>query len=288
MTLLCVLSSASFSQESTLSFGVVTDIHYSRVKETNGTRRYQKSQIKTNEAFKIFNERNLDFIVCLGDIIDGESESYLDIKDIFDSSRHPVYKIAGNHDFLGTYGSDIQNHVMETVGFMNTPQAIYIKDFLLLFLDSSAVSTTSSAHHLTESYKRELGDKFRNWNGAFGPEQLCWLEQQLTNADKHGLNVICFAHMPLFPLKSEFSVWDGDQALSILQNHRCVKAYICGHHHKGGDTCSGNLLHLIMQGMIENDDNHFSVITVSKNSLHVEGFGAEESRSYIIGDHSEE
>lgn len=272
----------SFSQENTICFGVVTDIHYSNIKPVKGTRIYKKSLAKLQEASDTFARRKVDFVVCLGDVIDGDPDSYNEIKDIFDSSEVPIYRILGNHDFVGPYGSKAQKELIKLLEVPEMPYSVRRNNFLLLFLDSNRISCHSlSPHsdemHLIDDFRKDLNSNFRNWNGAFGKDQMKWLSVQLRNAERKGLDVICFAHMPLLPVKSEFSAWDGDDILAILHAHPCVKAYICGHHHKGDITVSGNIIHAMMQGMVENESNHFSIITISKNSICIEGFGDEGS-----------
>lgn len=61
------------SAESPLfAFGVVTDVHYSNVKETWAARRYAESGEKLREAVAAFNRAHVDFVVSLGDMIDGD------------------------------------------------------------------------------------------------------------------------------------------------------------------------------------------------------------------------
>ncbi|MFR1289918.1 MAG: metallophosphoesterase [Alistipes finegoldii] len=105
------------SAESPLfTFGVVTDVHYSNVKETWAARRYAESGEKLREAVAAFNRAHVDFVVSLGDMIDGDIGSYAVIRPILEGSAAPVYKILGNHDYLGPYGSEEQRRVLEELG----------------------------------------------------------------------------------------------------------------------------------------------------------------------------
>ena len=83
-----------------VTFGVVTDVHYSNVNEMRINRYYKLSKEKLIEAVNTFNQQNVDFTVVLGDVIDGDIDSYADIKTVFASLKKPVYKVFGNHDFF--------------------------------------------------------------------------------------------------------------------------------------------------------------------------------------------
>lgn len=139
------------SAESPLfTFGVVTDVHYSNVKETWAARRYAESGEKLREAVAAFNRAHVDFVVSLGDMIDGDIGSYAVIRPILEGSAAPVYKILGNHDYLGPYGSEEQRRVLEELGISEPYFSVVRNGYRLLFLDSNDISVYARAKESPE------------------------------------------------------------------------------------------------------------------------------------------
>ena len=90
-----------------------------------------------------------------------------------------------------------------------------------------------------------------------------------------GERVICFAHMPLMPPDGQFTLWNNGQIAALLQRYPCVRAFLAGHHHKGGAHRFGSVLHFIFQGMIEGPDNHYAIVEVYPDKLVIRGYGAQ-------------
>ena len=99
-----------------LTVGVVTDIHYNSDRAPRNNRYYMISDRKLSEAIDTFNVRGVDMVACLGDMIDKDIDSYEVIGEIFRTSKAPVYKVLGNHDFFDVYGSETQDRVLELEG----------------------------------------------------------------------------------------------------------------------------------------------------------------------------
>ncbi|MBQ7194086.1 MAG: metallophosphoesterase [Bacteroidales bacterium] len=245
-----------------LSFGVITDVHYSASRPEKGNRLYSLSKGKLQDAVSAFNVEDLSFVVSLGDLRDNVSEPFSDLAPVFEELRFPVFFIPGNHD----HDSDFR------------PYTKRLGRYRLIFLDSNAVASYSTPGEdgELEQYIERRGADYKNWNGALGCRQREWLEKRLRISDLLGENVICFSHMPVVPTDSMYSLLDAPEAEQILSRHKSVKAYICGHHHKGAfSSIGGRIPHLMLQGMIEGRENHFSIITVTDDEVSVKGFGAQ-------------
>lgn len=266
------------------SFGVITDVHYSNRKEPLGTRRYAESGDKLREAIDAFNAMNVDFVVSLGDMIDGDIESYADIRPIMESSRVPVYKIPGNHDFLGPYGSARQQRVLDELGISEPYFSVVRNGCRLLFLDSNDISVYARSEESAEyAEASEILDDLKNrgianarlYNGAFGALQREWIAGELAAAGSRGETVICLAHIPLMPLDGKFTLWNNRQVADMLMQYACVKAFLAGHHHAGGIHSFGHIRHFTFQGMIEGSENHYAVVEVYRDRLVIRGYGAQ-------------
>lgn len=281
----CPDNSANTATVPLFTFGVVSDVHYSNRKETKSSRHYAASGEKIREAVATFDAANVDFVVSLGDMIDGDVASYADIRPILENAAAPVYGIAGNHDYLGPYGSDVQRHVFEELGIAEPYFCLAKAGFRLLFLDSNDISTYARAKGSPEYEEatrilgrlKEAGAaNARSYNGAIGEVQRKWLAGQLDDAARKGERVICLAHMPLMPLEGQFTLWNNARIAGLLQGYPCVKAFLAGHHHKGGSHDFGHIRHFTFQGMIENDDNHYAIVEVYADRLVIRGLGAQQ------------
>lgn len=266
------------------SFGVITDVHYSTLKPTKGTRHYAASEAKVREAVETFEAAGVDFVVSLGDMIDGDIESYARIDAELRRLPVPIYAVAGNHDFTGPYGSDTQRRVMEELGLRESGYSVVKRGWRLLFLDSNSCSTYAraagtadyaEAAALFRSLQHAGRANAEHYNGGLGERQRAWLAGQLDEAERRGEAVICLTHMPLLPLDGKFTLWDNRQTAALLESHPCVKAYLAGHHHAGGCGRLGNVFHFTFQGMIEGEQNHYAIVEVYADRLVIRGYGAQ-------------
>lgn len=107
-------SSSSSSIIKTIRFGLVTDLHYADIADSP-PRYYRDSLQKLTDAVNVFNNTNLDFVVCLGDFIDdaeisssgsesSSEESDLDaliiINAIYENCIAPRKYLIGNRDMV--------------------------------------------------------------------------------------------------------------------------------------------------------------------------------------------
>jgi hypothetical protein len=87
-------------QEPLFSFGMVADIQYGDF-ETRGAYRFREVPEKLRAIIDGFNQRDLAFVVQLGDIVEGNGEKTqgeLDlILSILAKSRHRLVHLVGNH-----------------------------------------------------------------------------------------------------------------------------------------------------------------------------------------------
>lgn len=282
-----VPSAAAEPAEPLFSVGVVTDVHYSDDRPTANNRYYGASKRKLEEALTGFNAAGVDLVISLGDLIDGDPQGYAAIAPVLESSRAPVLKIAGNHDFPVPCDEQKRDAAFRTMGF-GQHYFSYVRDgYRLLFLDGNDVSVYahpigSSQHAEAVRMLAALTDdgaaNARDYNGAMGQEQLEWLARELDAASAAGEQVVCFCHMPVLPLLGRYTLWNNLEVVALLAKYPCVKAFLAGHHHAGGYGVFRKVHHVTFRGMIEGPENHFAILDVYRDRLGIRGFGAEESR----------
>lgn len=288
MSVLLPMTLHARKEKPVVEFGVVTDVHYNRNQEMRINRYYRDSDEKLREAVDTFNAHRVDFTVVLGDLIDGDLDSYADLQPIFSSLKKPVYKVFGNHDFLDCYGTPLETDVQEAMGMKTPYYCVQKRGIRFLFLDSNDLAVHSRSEQTPEGREarallEELKERHCNYaydfNGTLGKVQREWLLSQIKQAEKKGQTVICLAHMPLQPMDIGACDFRGKEVSDLLESFSCVKAFLAGHHHKGSRMLSGRLKHYGFQGMIEGKENHFAIVKIYKDRMEIIGFGQQESRT---------
>lgn len=269
-----------------MQVGIVTDLHYNRDREMNYNRYYKLSNDKLAEAVETFNSRDVDYTVCLGDVIDCDLESLSELNRTFDKLEKPRYTVLGNHDFLGAYGTDIQNTTIDSLHIQEPYSTKKFGRYRLIFMESNDLSLhsragTALADTVETIWKRIESARTYNachWNGSIGPEQMSWLEKQLDKANKAGEKVVIFSHMPFAPDISD-SEWNGHEVDALLQRYPNVIAALSGHFHGGAEAKLGHICYFTFKGMIEGTENAFAIVSFYKDRMVVEGFGAQYSQT---------
>lgn len=270
------------------TIGIVTDIHYCRVREPGGSRYYALSKVKLSEAVDMFNEVGVDFTVSLGDTFDPDPDTYQDIADEFARLDAPVYKVLGNHDCIAPYGSEKQNAVLALLGIENPYYSVKgPNDLRLIFIDGNDVSIQSTApgtpkRAVAEEMLQELADNgaplARPYNGMLSEEQIRWLVSELDVARNASEEVLVFSHMPLEPRDIDAALWDGGKIDSLLQSYPNVRAVFSGHHHSGAYHLSGKIMHYTFRGMIEGTVNHYGIVRIYKDRIDVIEYPQEQAQ----------
>ena len=271
------------------TFGVVTDVHYSARKAPANNRYYAASKEKLSEAVAAFDRAGVDFIVSLGDLVDNDAENYADIAPILDGAAAPVVKIAGNHDFPAVAASEEEvGSLLAAQGIRERRFALRRDGFRLMFLDANDLALYSHAagstarkraQRMLDALTREEAYNARPYNAALDDEQLQWLRRELDAATAAREQVICLCHMPVVPLLGKYTLWNNIDVATLLAAYPCVKAFLAGHHHAGGEASYGGIRHLTFQGMVEGRENRFAIVEVYADRLEILGFGTQPHRT---------
>jgi len=276
--------------EAQVKIGVFADAQYCDCEMTIN-RYYRNSPEKLAECISTFNKIDeIDFIVGLGDLIDKDFESFEKINAVLDSSEKEVFQVTGNHDLL--VEKEYIDKVPEKLGLDSTYYTFSKEGWRFIFLDGNELTFQSNdpeilsqAKQMLEHLRAENKPNAHDWNGGMSTKQIQWLEKQLSNADKKGQKVILFCHYPLLPIEAH-TLWNAEEILPILFNHKCLKACINGHNHAGNYALKNGIHFITMRGMVDTEtENAWSVITLSNDQIKIEGFGREVSRNLEVYDH---
>jgi hypothetical protein len=89
-----------------------------------------------------------------------------------------------------------------------------------------------------------------------------------------------------FPLdsKKDHNLFNRHAVFALIDKYRCVKAYFSGHYHSGNYSVK-NGLHLVnFKGMVDTQENAFSEVTLTNDSILIRGYGREADRKLVIRD----
>lgn len=279
-----IFSFASFPQ---VKIGVFADCQYCDC-ETAGTRFYRNSLQKLDDCINQFNtNKELDFVVGLGDLIDRNILSFDSVNSILSKSKKAVYHVIGNHD-LSVEKSLFEN-VPEKLNLHKTWYSVTKKGWRFIFLNGNDITYHSNnkeivkeAEKISSKLKNEGKPNYHDWNGGIGSTQMKWLEEELQNASDKKQKVAVFCHYPILPFEAH-ALWNSEEVLAILSKFSCVKVYLNGHNHAGNYVFQNGIHFVNLKGMVETEtENAFSEITFSDEKIEIEGFGREENRNFLL------
>ena len=263
------------------SFGAIADCQYC-AGPNRGSRHYASSAGKLKECVAELNKHDLEFVIHLGDFIDRDYSSFDKVLPIYQSLQMPAYHALGNHDF--EVADELKGKVVERMGMESKYYEFSVEDWRFIVLDGNDVSfhaypKNSPKYKDAERYYRENKIRSPRWNGAVGSEQVAWLRKILQKAEKQKEKVAVFCHFPVYPADPH-NLWNAGEIISLLEKFSCVKAYINGHNHKGKYGQKDGIHYLTLKGMVETEDNAYSIISVAENCLDLKGYGREKDLTF--------
>ena len=290
---LLVTSVNSFLKVSgqTVRVGIFTDCQYCNC-ETEGARNYTLSLSKLDKCIQVFNSLPLDAVFHLGDMIDHDYTSYDSILPRFQKFNHPLHLVLGNHDYVikSKYKPGLLGHV-------GIKEDHYVVDlgawrFIILNGDDLSFFAPQDKKHKQER-NDVVYDQFEHlhinglpWNGGIGRDQMGWLEKQLDASERARLNVVIVCHFPLFT-KPNHNLFNNNEVFNLIARYACVKAYFNGHYHSGDYQLREGIHMVNFKGMVDTENNAFSVVTLTSDSILIKGYGREPNRNLKIRQRAE-
>lgn len=254
------------------------------------TRRfYRRSLDKLENAIAAFNQRGVQAIVNLGDLVDRSLEDVRPVMEILDRAHAPVWSIAGNHDFAD--GDVAASTVFNALRMPSAYYARSVSEYRMLFLDTNELSgikhpVRTIEHRDGETFVRKLRTAGRpnafSWNGGVGPQQLDWLRIQIADAHRQGQQVVLFTHNPFFPAEHSHNMLNDTEFRETIRGFSNVVLSISGHNHHGNFAAFEGIQCLTLHGMVEHESNSFSIAHFYPGRVEIEGFGREPSRSILL------
>jgi manganese-dependent ADP-ribose/CDP-alcohol diphosphatase len=266
-----------------LTIGVMTDCQYCD-KPDAGVRHYSDSTRKLAEALEHFERLRPEWLLHLGDFIDERYESFEPVLALCRASDLPIRHVLGNHDF--SVEDRHKAGIHELLGMPARHYAWSTKGWRFIALDGNDISLHahpegSAGQRESLAYFERLAPRPPAYNGAIGPQQLAWLEDQLEQADALGQAAIVLCHFPVLP-EDPHCLWNADEVLAVIDRHGSVRAWLNGHNHAGAHAERDGVHYLTFRGMVDSDLNAYALVELSPDRLRVRGFGREPSRELVL------
>ncbi|HOX40407.1 MAG TPA: metallophosphoesterase [Candidatus Brocadiia bacterium] len=251
-----------------LRFGVFTDSHYAD-KETAGTRYYRQSIPKLETALAEFRKQKLDFMIELGDFIDGqptpedEMAKSRDFKNACSVLSVPAHHIIGNHDLA----------VLNKEQFLSSVGA---EKSYYSFSCGAFTGAALDANFNKDGTPYECG-RF-DWTQTYVPKvEREWLEAELDRVKKP---VIVFVHQCLDD-DGAHGVRNAPEVRAIFEKSGKVAAVLQGHKHSGGFSRIAGIPYFTFKAMVEGpypENNAFAVVEAAPGGrITIRGFGKQPS-----------
>lgn len=265
-----VLHAAGTEGKSKLSFGIVSDAHYAD-KDPGRSRIYRESIAKMAECVQLMNNKEVDYLIELGDFIDkgadaGEKAAlgHLDtIERVYRKYDGPRYHVLGNHDMDKISKQQFLSRV-ENTGIKKAASYYSFDSNGIHFVVLDACFTSSG-----EPYDH---GKF-GWKDAnIPPKEMGWLQQDLAATSKR---VIVFVHQLLDGEGSHY-VKNAAKVRQILQQDEGVLAVFQGHNHGGHYSHIQGIHYYTLKAMVEGsgeENNSYAIVDVHADySMTVTGY----------------
>lgn len=272
LTSLAVLTFPRFARASSSSsarFGMLTDLHYADY-DSRGIRYYRESLRKTQECVASLNERELDFVIELGDFVDGSrhpskedaTEGLDRIEAALARFKGPRYHVLGNHDMESFAKSEVLSRV-ENTGI--DPGRSYYS------FDRGGVHFVV----LDANYRNDGTPYERNnfdWTDANIPgAEIDWLKADLAASQGP---VVVFSHQ-LFDGEGNTYVKNAAAVRDVFESSGRTLAVFQGHHHSGKYSQIEAIHYYTLKAMVEGSgpsNNAYAIVDIQPDRIVVEGY----------------
>jgi predicted MPP superfamily phosphohydrolase len=274
-----------------LRLGIIADPQYADADpNADLDRHFRESLGRIEAAIEVFNGRDLDAVVTLGDVIDHGWENFAPVMALYRRLRHKALFLPGNHDF--SVDAVHLGDVHRRLGMPAHYHDLLVAGHRLIVLDGSEISLfappdghprRAQAALRLEALTAEGALNAQRWNGGLGEAQFAWLTDVLDHARDDAEPVVILCHYPVTPANVH-DLWDAPRLLALVAAYPNVRAYLSGHNHAGNTEsrsgAGGSLTHFVtFKGMVDTpDQTAFAILTLQRDRLEIEGFGREESR----------
>ncbi len=215
----------------------------------------ESRQIALKEAVTALNAWEPDFVIQLGDLIEGrESQAVTEQEftialEIYNELNVPKYHVMGNHDY--SYIDYVNSYIaiklwMETMGIPSSYYSFNVREFHFVVLNNAG------------------------WNVV--GEQLNWLQEDLSSSN---MTTIVFAHRPILPYEGMPADFGNPELQAVLEANRAVIAVIHGHLHENIQARINGIDYYAFENLhhLKDDPSYAEVYIYPDSTIIIKGFG---------------
>lgn len=241
------------------SFGLLADPQYAD-KPPHGGRFYRETLQKVVRCMDILRSAGVDFVVCLGDMIDGAADEGASEKDwrmvqaIIETLGKPCYHVLGNHDV-----NAISRARLISLGGFPDDRGY----FAFTHRDTQCVVLDTNYDGAGKPYKPGEG----RWDECYvNAEQLDWLSRALAACDAR--RCLVFTHALLDGAEPRHTVKNAVQVRTVLERSGKTHVVFQGHYHAGHAGAIHGIPYLTVRGLVDGPDAYSCwVVTVSGEGI---------------------
>lgn len=231
-----------------MTFGVFTDIHYS-MKNNDEVRFFRSAFEKTCKCIDFFKKSNVDFLICLGDLVDCEDDEaeqkilLNDIQKAVSGNGIPFYLCLGNHDVTAYSYKEIMKKFTP-----DSQQEYYSFDRENIHF----VVLDTNYNKFGEHYTKES----MCWDELYVDEkQLQWLRNDLSQAMYP--TIIC-THGNLDDRENggildPHTVKNHKEVQAVINKCEKVRLVLQGHYHCGNIGWQNGILYLTIPALVDGE-----------------------------------
>jgi 3',5'-cyclic AMP phosphodiesterase CpdA len=259
-------------------FGVVTDIHYADI-DPNGARAYRESDAKLAECVQVMNEKDVQFLVELGDFKDQDRTpdeartlGYLKkIETVLAGFKGPRYHVIGNHDTDSLSKAQFLDIAVNTGIVPNATRYSFVSGTVrVIVLD---------AGHKSDGNDYDRGN-FEWDDSNIDAPQLAWLAKTLSASAQP---VIVFVHQQLDG-SGAYYVKNAAQVREVLEASGKVIAVLQGHRHEGAFSEINGIPYFTFRALVEGSgpwNSAYSIVDVMPDlEVRILGYRRAESSAF--------
>ncbi|KAA6427520.1 MAG: hypothetical protein FRX49_02183 [Trebouxia sp. A1-2] len=279
------------SGETSFVFGLVADIQYAckGIGHTEGrAQRYEEVPQKLMQAVQIWHRDapKLEFVLSLGDIIDGRS-TQAETDEDFSYIKNILGPVASTSKFLHVLGNHCLTVPRERlIDELRMPGSYYSRELPSRWRLIDSKLAQEAAHFKAQHPMSDEEPQMADWNGGIGSAQSGWLNEQLALAKLLGERVIVACHHQIGQgaARKTHMAWNWVELQQLLVASPCVRLVLSGHDHMGGYAQHGHVHFVTVEAMLEAPahTDAYAIVEVTQECVHIKGEGSVTSRQLRV------
>ena len=238
-----------------MKIGLLADLHYSSADLDQSERRSAEGLTRLAEFIKA--TEGCDFLLNLGDIVNGSGDRELDRADLrrvleaLDEQPLTCYHVIGNHDLWALPREEL----VAELGIPSGDYSFKRGDVRFIVLDANYAPDGSSPSNWTVAHVSE--------------SRLVWLKRVLERGDFKWAVVICHHCLDDFGTSErpdEYAPDNAAEVRAVIEASGKVPLVLTAHYHKGRLRPINGVMYYTQPGICERDEANFGILTLDPDT----------------------